>query len=72
MPTLYYIRIPLHEDRVKAVPVLMEVPDARHRYPGNIMAVSLAHIEALEKANIPFEMASGRKWNGKPTAPVQP
>jgi len=71
METIYYIRIPNEEDCVKAIGVFLRIPATRYRFPDNVMGVTLAHIHALQRANIPFEMASGRKWNGQAAASVQ-
>jgi len=71
METTYYIRIPNQDDRVKAIGVFLEIPSPRSRFPDNVMGVTLAHIQALQREGIPFEMASGKKWNGPAAAPIQ-
>lgn len=49
------IQIPLRENRVRAIGAWLRVPYARCRFEDNQFLVTPAHIEALEKAAIPFE-----------------
>ena len=69
----YYIKLPDREAHQKAIEVFMDqnVNQDRLVFPNHVMGVSLEHIQALERANVPFVMNSGRKWNGQGATSIQ-
>jgi hypothetical protein len=72
METLYFIRIPDYQERLKALRVFLDVQAERYRYPNNEMAVTKAHIDALEREHIAFEYLYPRNGNDPGTMPVRP
>jgi len=61
MPHAFLIRIPKHEDRLRAIVAFLHVPRTRCRFSNNRFLVTQDHIEALQEAGIPFEDISDPK-----------
>jgi hypothetical protein len=55
MPQAYLIRIAKREDRERAIVAFMHVPRTRCRFTNHRYLVTRDHIEALQRAGIPFE-----------------
>jgi hypothetical protein len=72
MGSIHLIRIPDKEVQKRAITVLSEVQITRVRFPGDIMGVTDEHIQALKKANIPFQYVSKEPVDGQSAATVQP
>jgi hypothetical protein len=70
MGSVHLIRIPDEKDRIRAIGPLSEVQITRVRLPGDIFGVTDEHIEALKKANIPFQYVSKEPANGQSSAAV--
>ncbi len=65
MGSIHLIRIPDKEARKQAIAVFREVSVTRVRLPGDIMGVTDEHIQALKKANIPFQYVSKEPIHGQ-------
>jgi hypothetical protein len=72
MAGMHLIRFAKPEDRQRAIMVFLDVPATRLVLPGHDMVVMNAHIDALERENIPFEYLSKTQRNGTGPAAVQP
>ena len=70
MGSIYLIKIPNEKDRVRSFGPLSEVQIARVRLPGDLFGVTDEHIEALKKANIPFQYVSKEPVNGQSSPAV--
>ncbi len=66
MGSVHLIHIRDKDARKRAIEAFLNVRETWLSFPGNLLGVSSDHIEALKKAQIPFEDAS---QNGQ--APVQ-
>jgi hypothetical protein len=64
MGSPHLIKIPTHADRVRAQEVFRQVRLPRVRLPGDVMGVADEHVEALKKANIPFQWISKEPTDG--------
>jgi hypothetical protein len=71
MGSVHLIKFPDRESRVRAIGVFRDVQVTRVRFPGDIMGVADEHIQALTKANIPFQYVSKEPANGKGSPVVQ-
>jgi hypothetical protein len=72
MGSIHLIKFADKETRIRAIGVFRHVDVTRVRFPGDVMGVTDEHIEALRKANVPFQFVSKEPPNGTGSASVQP
>ncbi len=73
MPGMHLIQFRTKNDHKRGLMVLLGVPGVEHLgLPDYQFVVWDAHIEALERAKVPFQYLSKTNRNGKTTPPVQP
>ena len=59
MGSIHLIRIPDREARKRALKAFLDVRDAWMAFPDNLFGVCSEHVDALIKAQIPFEAVAG-------------
>jgi hypothetical protein len=69
---MHLIRFPTKKEHKRALMALLEVYRESLGLPDYQMVVTDEHIQALERAKVPFTYLSGTAPNGTSAAPVQP
>ena len=67
MGRIHLITFPDQENRIKAVELFLDVPETRYVLAGGDMAVTNAHLEALDRAKIAYVLLSKTRSNGNST-----
>jgi hypothetical protein len=71
MVDYHLIRFAGREEHRQAIEAFDNVHATRVVLPGHRMVVTSAHIQALERANVPFEYVTPTNANGQHTTPIQ-